>query len=237
MKTCIKCKEERDEDKFRIYKNNSIRGVCKICDNEDDKTRKKNNRRYLQDKLFHDCEICGVNQQLKFFSNLKKHYKKHICKDCYPEFLREQKNEWCKNETKKNINYRLKKSLASRLRNVMNKDENTTLEYIGCNINFLKEWLQYNFVENMNWDNYGTEWVIDHVIPVSDFDLTNAEQKFLCWNWTNLSPLHPSQNSSKKNTKDTVQIELIKNSLLKFLKEKGSTTKWFSAEKCILLKI
>jgi hypothetical protein len=135
--------------------------------------------------------------------------------------------EWCKNEHNTNMNYRIKKSLAARLRNVLNK-ENTTMNYIGCNIQYFREWLEYNFTEEMNWNNYGSLWSIDHIIPVCKFDLTIEEEKLKCWNWTNMMPKTVKYNSSKKNI-DMGQINYIIDKIEKF-KEEGSTTKWFSSE-------
>ena len=135
--------------------------------------------------------------------------------------------EWCKNEHNTNLNYRIKKSLAARLRNVLNKSD-TTMNYIGCNIQYFREWLEYNFTDEMNWDNYGSFWSIDHIIPVCKFDLTVEDEKFKCWNWTNMMPKTVKYNSSKKNI-DMEQINYIINKIEKF-KEEGSTTKWFSSE-------
>jgi hypothetical protein len=125
------------------------------------------------------------------------------------------------------MNYRIKKSLAARLRNVLDKAD-TTMNYIGCNIQYFREWLEYNFTEEMNWDNYGSLWSIDHVIPVCKFNLTVEEEKFKCWNWSNMMPVTVKYNSSKKNI-IMEQINYIMNKIEKF-KEEGSTTKWFSSE-------
>jgi predicted transcriptional regulator len=89
----------------------------------------------------------------------------------------------------------------------------------------LREWFEYNFTNEMSWNNYGSYWSIDHIIPVCKFDLTNEIEKFMCWNWTNLIPII---NSSKK-TIDIEQINYIIERLKQF-KEEGSTTKWFSEE-------
>jgi hypothetical protein len=102
------------------------------------------------------------------------------------------------------------------------------MNYIGCNIQYLREWFEYNFTSEMNWENYGSYWSIDHIIPVCKFDLTNEDEKLKCWNWTNLMPVTVKYNSSKKNI-DMSQINYIVEKIEKF-KEEGSTTKWFSKE-------
>ena len=228
-KECDQCKIIKPISKYRKYteKENSYSKTCKACLNEKDKERKKNLRKKKLETILVQCEKCNELKALKIFSKLKKFYKKKICLSCYPKFLTEQKTEWCKNERKSNINYRLKKSLAARLRTVLIKN-NTTMNYIGCNIQYLREWFEYNFTNDMNWDNYGSYWSIDHVIPVCKFDLTNEDEKLKCWNWSNLIPVTVKYNSSKKEI-DKNQIDIILKKIQKF-KEEGSTTKWFSGD-------
>jgi hypothetical protein len=102
------------------------------------------------------------------------------------------------------------------------------MNYVGCNIPYLREWFEYNFTPEMNWDNYGSYWSIDHIIPVRKFDLTNDVEKLRCWNWSNLVPVSVKYNSTKKE----VDMEQFNNVLIKLdkFKEEGSTTKWFSEE-------
>ena len=227
IKTCDKCIQPKQIDKYRKYCENSYSKTCKKCLNEMDKIRKKNKRQKKAENFLVNCEKCNEEKVLNEFTKLKKFYKKKICLSCYPDFLREQKNEWCRNERLTNINYRLKKSLAARLRNVLNKND-TTMNYIGCNIQYLREWFEYNFTSEMNWKNYGSFWSIDHIIPVCKFDLTIEDEKLKCWNWSNLMPVTIKYNSSKKEI-DINQIDFILNKIQNF-KEEGSTTKWFSGE-------
>ena len=87
----------------------------------------------------------------------------------------------------------------------------------------------------MNWDNYGSYWSIDHIIPVCKFDLTNENEKMRCWNWTNMMPVSIIFNSSKK-TIDINQINHILKRIQTF-KEEGSTTKWFSEELALNMEL
>ena len=226
-KLCDKCEVNYPISSYRKYNETSIGKTCKKCLNELDKIRKKNLRQKRSETVFVKCEKCQEEKALKCFAKLKKFYKKKICRSCYPNFLTEQKTEWCKNEHNTNINYRIKKSLAARLRAVIVKND-STMNYIGCNIQYLREWFEYNFTSEMNWDNYGSYWSIDHIIPVCKFELTDEDEKLKCCNWTNLMPVTVKYNSSKKSI-DMEQIEYIVNKIEKF-KEEGSTTKWFSSE-------
>lgn len=228
QKTCDQCNQIKTLDNDRKYNEVSFSKICKKCLNEIDKLRKITQRQKKAETFLAICELCNEQKNLREFSKLKKNYKKKICLLCFPEFLIEQKKEWCKKEHKCNINYRLKKSLAARLRTVIVKKD-STMNYIGCNIPFLREWLEYNFTSEINWENYGSFWSIDHIIPVKNFDLTKEDEKLCCWNWSNLVPVSNTFYSSKKDKIDLEQVENIINKLEKF-KEEGSTTKWFSEE-------
>ena len=56
--------------------------------------------------------------------------------------------------------------------------------------------LERQFLRGMTWDNYG-EWHIDHIVPVTAFDLTNDEDLIACFALTNLRPLWAKDNRKK----------------------------------------
>ena len=73
-----------------------------------------------------------------------------------------------------------------------------TNELIGCNWEFLKNHLEKQFKPKMNWKNYG-QWHIDHIKPMSYFDLFDTKQQKLCFHYSNLQPLWAKENLSKGN--------------------------------------
>ena len=52
-----------------------------------------------------------------------------------------------------------------------------------------KQHLESQFKPEMNWENHGKIWEIDHIKPCISFDLTNIEQQKQCFHYTNLQPL------------------------------------------------
>lgn len=67
-------------------------------------------------------------------------------------------------------------------------------------------YLEYQFDNNMSWDNYGKYWQIDHVNPICNFNLEdNIEQK-QAFNWKNTRPLKTYDNLSRSNKSDFIEI-------------------------------
>lgn len=63
----------------------------------------------------------------------------------------------------------------------------------------LKEHLEGQWEEWMSWDNYGTKWHMDHIIPQSKliYDSVQHPNFLRCWSLENLRPLCSFKNRSK----------------------------------------
>jgi len=53
-------------------------------------------------------------------------------------------------------------------------------------------------MEGMSWDNYGTDWQIDHIIPIK-YDNPSLEDVIERLHYTNTQPLHATENMAKGN--------------------------------------
>ena len=103
---------------------------------------------------------------------------------------------------KKDISYQLIDNLARRTtkeltkKNIIREMNHTDL--IGCNGEDLKKYLSKLFTEHMTLNNYG-EWELDHIKPVSSFNLNNEDELRKCFHYTNLQPLWRKDNRSKSD--------------------------------------
>ena len=102
--------------------------------------------------------------------------------------------------TKESINYILRKRIRNRITIAIknNQKVGSAIENLGCSIEELKKHLESKFQPGMSWDNYGRYgWHIDHVKPLSSFDLANKEEFLKACHYSNLQPLWWKDNLSK----------------------------------------
>lgn len=96
--------------------------------------------------------------------------------------------------------YRLKHTLRVRLNRAItiNQKSGSAIRDLGCSIEDLKTYFELKFQPGMSWENQG-QWHIDHIVPLSRFDLTDREQFLKACHYSNLQPLWAIDNLTKGN--------------------------------------
>ena len=110
--------------------------------------------------------------------------------------------EYRKRYRKTNVEYKIGLNLRSRLCNALqrNTKSGSAVKDLGCSIGEFKTYLESKFQSGMNWDNYGYYgWHIDHIKPLTYFDLTDRNQLLEACHYTNLQPLWAKDNLIKSN--------------------------------------
>jgi 5-methylcytosine-specific restriction endonuclease McrA len=116
------------------------------------------------------------------------------------------KKKWSREYVKKRYNndpqYRIACNLRRRLTfAVMNHQKTgSAVRDLGCSIAYLIRYIEALWEPWMNWSNYGNrkgQWSIDHIIPLSAFDLTDRQQLLKAVHYTNLRPLPQCHNRDK----------------------------------------
>lgn len=168
-------KSERDRKRNK-YKNDPIYSKRK---------KDKSNKNYH-----------SLTPQQKFERNKKNRLKEN------PNKRRIYSRNYHKQRAKKDINFRLMATLRARVRGAIYNNGSIksfkTIKLIGCDIQNLKRYLQSKFKPGMSWENYG-KWHIDHIIPMSKFNLKSKSEQLICCNYKNLQPLWARENLSKGN--------------------------------------
>ena len=115
---------------------------------------------------------------------------------------RDHLKNYYKQRAKNSTQYRIAKNLRSRIRSALvgNFKTEKTENLIGCSFDFLKVWLESKWKPGMSWQNYGHDgWHIDHVRPISSFDLSLPKQQSMACHFLNLQPLWAHENFSKSD--------------------------------------
>lgn len=218
-KSCSKCKLDQP---LAAYSNCKARRdgkcpVCKVCKKEDDRRYRSLN---LEKKRAKDREYARTHaesirakaaawykanpQQARasrkkwFENNRDKHYvSARLWRSKNVEVVRAYMRNWCKQKYDSDEAFRTRAILSSRLRGCVKKKTEQTMDVLGCDISAFLDWIEYQFEEDMSWDNMGTYWVIDHVVPCASFDLSNKAAVAECFHWSNMRPLEAKENMSK----------------------------------------
>ena len=84
------------------------------------------------------------------------------------------------------------------LRGGLARKAGKTLALIGCTARELVGWIESQFSEGMCWEKIA-EIHIDHVIPLSAFNLDDQEQQRAAFHYTNLRPMWAIENKRKSD--------------------------------------
>jgi hypothetical protein len=219
---CSKCLIEKTPTEFYKYGK-----ICCDCNNKNRREKYKNNEE-LRKKLIKQAaefkhnkvlekqkireakqKAIGIeNKQCKYCNEIKNkdkfRHNRLKCKDCE----RDEPVE------------KFKRYIRTRIYNCLRNKNKTkhSVEYLGCSpVEYLKWMLNYN--ENYNLDNHGEVWHIDHIIPLSKFNLNDENQQLIAFNWRNTMPLSASENLSKNNKIIPEQVKSHYEQLKKFHEE------------------
>jgi hypothetical protein len=132
-----------------------------------------------------------INRDIAYYSNpevreriaQKRRIRENSKRRTDPEFL---------------IKHRTSCRIRKALRRVNAYKSTRTVDLIGCSYSFLKEHIEKQFKDGMAWNKLNS-FHIDHIRPLSSFDLTDPDQLKAAFHWTNLQPLYPKENMYKRD--------------------------------------
>jgi hypothetical protein len=221
MKTCTLCKTEKPLTEYPPRKStkDGLHFWCRPCF-----TAKKSEdyQRNREKRLAQMAEYRAANPEKvsaakkAAYAKKPEHYSaKH--KERYaerPDFFRQKTKEWkavnSERRAKTESEYRKRRyrqdpiyalETLCRARILMAfsakriRKESPTAKMIGCSYVELRAHLERQFSPGMSWGNRGTEWHIDHRIPLASAS-TAEEIEALC-HFSNLQPLWAEDNYAK----------------------------------------
>ncbi len=175
-KICTKCKVEKPFNDYYKHKNgkDGLNPVCKLCWKEENKMFEQNNPRY--------------EYRSKRYQSIKTEHNKAVIKR-----TKERYNNDIEFKLLSNIRSRILKAIKGYTKS------KTTKELLGIDIEQYKIYLESKFKEGMDWNNHGSVWEIDHIMPCDSFDMLDPKQQKQCFHYTNTQPLFKIQNRIKSN--------------------------------------
>jgi hypothetical protein len=180
-KVCSRCKEEKDVTEF-----SSKRNQCKECIKELKREYYRNNpeKEKKRLKVYYDNnreKVIKRNTEYNFNNKEKISIrKKNSQKDCGKdkgvrnEYYREYKRGRRLSDPLYKVSENIRLSIVNCFRKGGYNKKSKTHKILGCTYDEFKTYIESQWEEWMNWDNYGKYngeerygWDLDHIIPMS----------------------------------------------------------------------
>lgn len=201
-KTCSRCGESKSVDDF--YKSEKDKSgyisYCSQCSRDISAANRKTKRPVTVEGK--TCKSCGETKVADKFS------KSNACADGLHSYCKEcrskQNTEKHRQKISENVLYKITCSLRTRLNTAIRCGENagkkggSAVRDLGCSISDFMSYMESKFKPGMTWENWSVHgWHIDHIVPLSSFDLTDRLQLLKACHYSNLQPLWAKENLSK----------------------------------------
>lgn len=220
---CKKCDVEKPMSLEFFYRNlkckNGISTECRECTKA--RTRKwateNKDRKAISDKAYAEENRQAISEYQSKYRLLNKDkssaYIKKYAEDNAVKLKKSRKDYNSRPEVKlaraKRHNerrkhdqkYRLMCNVRSAVSEALSK-QSGALRFLDYTVEDLMKHLERQFSKGMTWENYGTRWHVDHILPSASFKFESSEDPDFkcCWGLANLRPLWAEDNL-KKNAK------------------------------------
>lgn len=212
--TCLSCKQLKTLEEFELRSDTKkYRNQCKTCRNDYVRGYKHSVTTGERQKFVpvvkdnkKQCNVCNEDKDLSEFPKRRTaHGYRHECKSCkrshLHQYYQDVYNEVRRKRFQESVHHRLARAQRNYIYKCLTKfktKENSSLQYLHCSLPWLKQWLEFQFDASMNWENYGKTWSIDHVLPLSLFNLVDDKERYIAFDWKNLQPSSTNFQKSDK---------------------------------------
>ncbi len=168
------------------------------------KWREKNKKKIIEYRNLKRRKIADKKNHQKYMKSEKgkKALKRYLNSEKGKKTVLKVRRAYYHRRIKKDYMFRLIKNTRNRLGSFLKSSgtqkKSQTLELIGCSKSFLKKYIENKFKKGMTWKNYG-KWHIDHIHPLSKFDLNNSKSLKKACHYSNLQPMWAKDNIAKSN--------------------------------------
>jgi hypothetical protein len=187
--TSIKCSRKY----YNENKDSCIKKSKEYRDENKDQLKESKKKYYESNKehmIYKNSIYCKNNRERRN-ELARKNYHQNNHKD--------RKNEYVKEKLDTDPFFKLKFNIRSLIRNAFKRGftdkSKKTVEILGCSFDEFKLHIESQFDENMNWENQGSYWHMDHIIPISSAE--TEEDVYRLNHYTNFQPLYWLDNIRK----------------------------------------
>ena len=194
------CGNKKIVQKSSIIQNRSK--CCRNCARSNNVNALKNKVQKKNGLIF--CQGCkNYLSPTNFYNNTKNKYRDGLersCKKCQ----REKQKRYTKKRRDTDPAFKLLTNLRNRMYEVIRGGykKTKTVELLGCSPNEYKAYIESLWSEGMSWENYGNCrncWNIDHIIPLSIFNMDYEADQKTAFHYMNTQPMWTLENIKKSN--------------------------------------
>lgn len=181
----------QDNRLINLEKQKNIRKLAKL--NKPQKTKEELAiEEAIQQKIRHE----RIESRKRYNKEYNKKYRQE-----HKEDIKQYKNKYEKQKRTTDVNYKLMTNLRTRLTQAIkhNAKRGSAVKDLGCSIEFFNHYIAGKFIPGMSWENYGKVWHLDHIIPLSSFNLENRDEFLKACHYTNYQPLWATTKIARAN--------------------------------------
>lgn len=205
-KTCNSCKVDKPLEDFHIknvIKKDGRTARCIECTNraardkylEDPKKFNDKNKQWYRDNIEYN-----KNRRIKYAIDNKDKIRNSntMWRTNNRDYIREKRNLRRRVDPQHLMAIRL----GNRLRMAIKKGykNGIAIRELGCSIQDFKIYIESLFLPGMSWGNWSAKgWHLDHIKPLSLFNLLDEQERMEACHFTNIQPLWAIDNIRKGN--------------------------------------
>ncbi len=154
-----------------------------------------------------NLKLCSKCKKMKSYDEFYHNHKTldgytYTCKKCIYNYnqsedrikkRREYMNTYTRNRRLTDPAFKSAQYLRNKLNRILSGHREHLNTIIGCSPQYLRNHIESQFTDNMTWQNT----TIDHILPVTMYDLNDPDEIKICFNYRNLQPMLTVDNIRK----------------------------------------
>ncbi len=186
--------------------------ICRVC--KQDKPALREHFPIDRGKLRYECKPCfaliarerraTLTSEQKYAIYLKQRHLHIQFRARHKERLKIENTIRTRFRRQNDLQFRLACNMRRRIHDALKAKGRTkvhkTTDVLGCSFKEFHAYLRSHYTPGMTDDNHGTYWEVDHIIPLSAFNLANPVEMKAAAHHSNIRPLEKSLNRTKGGT-------------------------------------